>query len=67
MDQIKVTYYLFSHNYLLTHSLTHSLNPWSIVLPEKLTGSQLVKKFPECYGTQRFIIAFTSACQLSLF
>ena len=33
---------------------------------EKLTGSQLVKKFPALYGTQRFITAFTSARQLSL-
>jgi len=32
---------------------------------EKLTSSQLVKKFP-FYGTQRFITAFTSACHLSL-
>ena len=35
-------------------------------LLEKLTVSQLVKKFPEFYGTQRFIAAFTSARQLSL-
>jgi len=32
--------------YLLTHSLTYLLTAWSIVLLEKLTGSQLVKKFP---------------------
>ena len=25
----------------------HSINPWSTVLLEKLTGSQFVKKFPE--------------------
>ena len=25
--------------------------PWSIVLLEKVTGSQLVKKFPAFYGT----------------
>ena len=40
--------------------------PWSRVLLEKLTGSQLVKKFPSFYGTRRFITAFTSACHLSL-
>jgi len=34
---------------------------------EKLTGSQLVKKFPVFYGTRRFITAFTSARYLSLF
>jgi hypothetical protein len=29
--------------------------------PEKLTGPQLVTKFPTFYGTRRFIAAFTSA------
>jgi hypothetical protein len=33
--------------YLLTYLLT----PWSRVLLEKLTGRQLVKKFPAFYGT----------------
>jgi hypothetical protein len=42
------------------------LTPWSTVRLEKLTGSQLVKKFPACYGTRRFITAFTSARHLSL-
>jgi len=51
---------------LLTHSLTHSLTPWSRVLLEKLTGLQLVKKFPAYYGAQRFITAFTSARNLPL-
>jgi len=41
------------------------LTPWSRVL-EKLTGFQLVKKFPAFYGTRNFITAFTSARQLSL-
>jgi hypothetical protein len=41
------------------------LNPWSKVLLEKLTGLQLVKKFPAFYGTRRFITAFTSARRLS--
>jgi hypothetical protein len=40
------------------------LNPYSTVL-DKLTGLQLVKKFPAFYGTQRFNIALTSACHLS--
>jgi len=47
--------------------LTHSLTPYSTVLLEKLTCFQLVKKFPAFYGTRRFITAFTSAHQLSLF
>ena len=34
--------------------------------PEKLTSSQLVKKFPLFYGIQRFISTFTSAQHLSL-
>ena len=50
----------------LTHSLTHLLTPWSKALLEKLTGFQLVKKFPALYGTRRFITALTSACHLSL-
>ena len=42
------------------------LTPWGRVLLEKLTGPQLVKKFPAYYGTQRFITAFTRASHLSL-
>jgi hypothetical protein len=34
---------------------------------EKLTGHQPVQKYPVCYGTQRFITAFTKAHHLSLF
>jgi len=36
-------------------------------LLEKLTGYQLVKKFPAFHWTLRFITAFTSARHLSLF
>ena len=36
------------------------------VLLEKLTGFQLVKKFPAFHGTRRFITTFTSARHLSL-
>ena len=50
---------------MLTGSLTYLLTPCSRVLPEKLTGSQLVKKFPAFYGTRRFIAAVTSARHLS--
>jgi len=46
----------FSISYLLTYLHT----PWSRVLIEKLTGCQLLKKFPAFYGT-RFITAFTLA------
>ena len=37
------------------------LTPWCRVLLEKLTGLQLVKKFPTFHGTRRFITALTSA------
>ena len=46
--------------------LTSLLTPWSRVLLEKLTASQLVKKFPALYGTRRFITALTRASHLSL-
>jgi len=35
------------------------------VLLEKLTGPQLVKKYPAFYETQRFITAFASTHHLS--
>jgi hypothetical protein len=44
----------------------YDLTPWSRGLLEKLKVSQLVKKFPEFYGTRRFITAFTRARHLSL-
>ena len=46
--------------------LSFFLSPWSRVLLEKLTGSQLFKKFPTFYGTRRAINAFTSARELCL-
>ena len=46
--------------------LTYLLTPWCRVLLEKLTGLQLVKKFPAFYGTRRFITALTSVHHLSL-
>ena len=42
------------------------LTPWCTVLLEKLTGLQLVKKFPAFHGTRRFITALTSVRHLSL-
>jgi len=50
----------------LTYLLTYLLTPrWRILL-EKLTGLQLVKKFPAFHGTRRFITALTSVRCLSL-
>ena len=48
--------------YLLTYLLT----PWCRALLEKVTGLQLVKKFPAFHGTRRFITALTSVRHLSL-
>ena len=53
-------------SYLLPFLLAYLLTPWSRVLLKKLTGSQVVKKFPIFYGTQRFITAYTRACHLPL-
>ena len=52
--------------YLLTYILTYLITPWCRVLLEKLSGLQLVKKFPAFHGTRRFITAITSVRQLSL-
>ena len=45
---------------------TYLLTPWCRVLLEKITGLQLVKKFPAFYATRRFTNAVTSVRQLSL-
>ena len=56
-----ITYLL---TYLLTYMLTYLLDPWSRVLLENLTGSQLVKKFSAFYGTRMFITVFKKAHRL---
>jgi len=65
IDSILVlfTYWL---GYLKVIKYTYLLTPWCRVLLEKLTGLQLVKKFPAFHGTPRFITAFTSVRHLSL-
>jgi hypothetical protein len=53
------------HN--LVYGTDVSIQPtWSRVLPQKLTGSQLVKKFSAFYRIRRFITAFPGARHLSL-
>ena len=52
--------------YLVTYLLTYLLTSCSTVLLEKLTGLQLVKKFPAFYGTPKFITVLTSARHLPL-
>jgi hypothetical protein len=46
--------------------LIYLLTPYSKVLLEKLTGSQVVLKFPAFYVTRRIITIFTNARYLSL-
>ena len=57
---------LFPVSWRTSARLNYLLNQRSTVLLEKLTGSQLVKKFPAFHGTRRFITAFTSSRHLSL-
>ena len=63
-------YYFFAASLLCSYigifALSVGLTPWCRVLLEKLTGLQLVKKFPAFHGTGRFITALTSVRHLSL-
>jgi len=60
-------YFLFSSFFsALTRESSYLLTPWCRILLEKLTGLQLVKKFPAFHGTRRLIIVLTSVRQLSL-
>ena len=59
MSHLVESYYFCNCTYLLT--------PWSTVLLEKLTVSQLIKKFPAFYGTRSSITAFTRARHLFLY
>jgi hypothetical protein len=38
-----------------TRTIKYLITLWSTVYHEKLTGSQLVRKFPACYGNGNFI------------
>ena len=51
---------------IYAHTCSYLITPCSRALIEKLTCSQLVKKFPAFHVTRRFITAFTSARHLSL-
>jgi hypothetical protein len=44
----------------------NKLTPWSRVLHEKLIATQVVKKLPIFYETQRFIAVFATAHHCSL-
>ena len=62
-----VTYLLaYIHTYLITYLLTYLLTPRSRVLHEKITGFQLVKKFPTFYRTRRFLTGLKVSPHLPL-
>jgi hypothetical protein len=63
ISQGKQLVYCSAESRLRPHIL---YSPYAAVLLGKLTGSQLVRKFPAHYGTLKFITAFTSARHLSL-
>ena len=50
----------------MSDSTYYLLTPWCRVILEKLTGLQLVNKFPAFHGTRRFITALTSLRHPSL-
>ena len=71
-DSAWVDIFIFHGLLFYTHceqldSLHKRTIQWSTVLLEKLTGSQLVRKFPAFYGTRRFITAFITARHLCPF
>ena len=70
MAEWAVSLFLYSHwnspDAMATYLLTYLLTPWCRVLLQKLTGLQLVKKFPAFHGTRSFITALTSVCHVSL-
>jgi hypothetical protein len=56
--------YMYAHKVFIPSWNGNITNSWSRVLPEKLTSSQIIKKFPAFYGTRRFSTAFTRFCHL---
>ena len=61
-----MTLYLLKVHLQTFLSIPYLLTPWCRVLLEKLTGLQVVKKFPAFDGTRRFITTLTSVHHLSL-
>jgi hypothetical protein len=53
VDSSKIGVQMHTYCSRPNHLLTYLLIPWNKVLLEKLTGSQLVKKFPALYGMRR--------------
>ena len=72
-DILNNVWLLHSHFHPITRDMTYVSPlirptflhmPWTRVLLEKLTTSQLVEKFLAFYGTWRFITTFTSTCHI---
>ena len=63
IDCLSLTY---ATNKSKTLKLQYLLTSWCRFLLEKLTGLQLVKKFPAFHGTRRFITTLSSVRHLSL-
>ena len=56
---------IISTKSLIVQTQLSLITPWSRVLLGNLTGSLVVKKFPEFYGTRYFITAFTCPHKMS--
>jgi len=65
-SKLRIFEYTILRKIFGSYLLTYLLTPWCRVLLEKLTGLQLVKKFPAFHGTRMFITAITSVRHLSL-
>ena len=70
---VLLVFYMFRTSYvhhqevsITSFNLVDLLTPWCRILLEKLTGLQLVKKFPAFHGTRRFITVLTGVRHLSL-
>ena len=67
MENVALGYFFRYLSFFPSHGhSTYLLTPWCRVLLEKLTGFQLVKKFPAFHGTRSFITALTSVRHQSL-
>ena len=62
----QIFYWPLNKNTSRNHKQTYLITPWCRVLLQKLTGLQLVKRFPAFHGTRRSITALTSVRQLSV-
>jgi hypothetical protein len=65
-DRHASPYWTFICRWISMDFTPYLLTPWNRVSLEKLTGLQLVNKFPWFYGTRRFLTAITSARHVSL-